>query len=530
MADRSAGSIGCLRAGPLWVALLGVLSAAPAVAQDAGGAETGDASSSGDTSTASPEGDVAPDGNRSSADATTDPGADGEHQANPEPAAPQESRAVTLVEVMELARAVSPLIGIRDAEAAAAAAQRLEARFLRFPRLRVNASLSPAPRVELEEDPDTGDLDPFSNRESDAALLASILGGSGVSVRTALEVVLPLTTFGKVRLARELADVGVDVADIRRDAAVAESEFAALRAYLGVQWYEEVDDLLREAGRRLDDAEEQLEIMLDDGDRSARTSLRQLTIARTDFASLRAEADQLGLTARHVLAATLSLPLDFVVEPLNEDVDADQHPSLEEILAVARQHRRDYQLLDAGVRAAQLQSLVRWRALTPDVYLGAQVGGAWTPTVDDVSGPFIQDAWNRFGFGFLVGLRWNMNPAQLAARARRADATVALAEAQRDAAWLAISYDVTEAWYEAVGKRDVLDSYDDALRAARAWLNQVQFQWDQGLADYEDFKDPLETYYRTAGGYYEALLRYRLALANLALKTGAPDLLAWPAE
>jgi hypothetical protein len=40
----------------------------------------------------------------------------------------------------------------------------------------------------------------------------------------------------------------------------------------------------------------------------------------------------------------------------------------------------------------------------------------------------------------------------------------------------------------------------------------------------------MTTYYETAGGHLKALLEYRLAIANLAVKTGSRELTQWPGE
>lgn len=439
-----------------------------------------------------------------------------------------DTEVIALDEVLRLAEALSPLVLAQEAELAMAATRRFEATWNRFPRFRADLMVAPAPRVELEIDPETGELDPFSNRESDRELLDSILGGAGLRVSGEISAILPITTFGRIRLARNLADIGVDVAEIERDAAIAESRFEAFRAYRTVQWYREVDRLLRDAAEALDAAEEELEWAIDDGDRTARTSLRQLTIARTDFVTLRGDADQLGLVARHLLALTLGLETSFRAERLPEVHPEDGPPSLERVLEVARAERPDYALLDQAVHAAEMDQMLRMRQLMPDLFFAARLSGAYTPTVDDVSGPFITDNYNRFGYGFLVGLRWNMNPATVVARARRAEAQRDVAVAQRDAAWLGIEYEITEAYFAAESRRQILLSSHDSLRAADAWLNQTQFQYDQGLADYQDLKDPLETYYRTAGGYYEAILRYELAVADLAIKCGWEQLTVWP--
>ena len=442
---------------------------------------------------------------------------------------PEPRAALTLEDVLERAELLSPLIAVEDAQVAMAATRRFEAVWNRFPRFRGELTISPAPRIELETDPETGELDPFSNRESESELLNSVLSGVRFRVGGELSAVVPITTFGRIRLARNLADIGVDVAELQRDAAVAESRFAAFRAFRTAQWYREVDRVLRDAEEALDTATEELEWAIDDGDRTARTSLRQLTIARTEFAHLRGDADSVGRLARTALILTLGLDEEFRAVRLSEDFPEDEPPGLDSILEYAREHRQDYALLDHAVSAAELDQMLRMRQLTPDIFFAARVSGAYTPSVDNVSGAFITDNYNRFGYGFLVGLRWSMNPATVVARARRAEANRDVAAAQRDAAWTGIAYEISEAYYEAVSKRNILLTYEAAVRSAEAMLNQAQFQYDQGLADYEDLKDPLETFYRTKGSFYEALLRFDLAVADLALECGAADLESWPA-
>jgi outer membrane protein TolC len=447
-----------------------------------------------------------------------------------EPAEVTSPTLVTLEDVMERAAARSPLVAVEEARVAMAATRRFEATWNRFPRFRAELTLSPAPRVDLEIDPATGELDPFSNRDSDRELLDSVLSGTAFRLGGELSAVVPVTTFGRIRLARTLADVGVDVAEIEREAAIAESRFAAFRAFRTVQWYREVDRVLQDAEEALDTASEELEWAIDDGDRTARTSLRQLTIARTEFATLRGDADDLGHVARHALILTLGLAADFRAERLPDEFPEAEPPELETVLGFAKENRPDYSLLDQAVRAAELDQMLRMRQLTPDIFFAARVSGAYTPTVDDVSGAFITDNYNRFGYGLLLGLRWSMNPATVVARARRSEANRDVALAQRDAAWIGIEYEIAEAYFSASSRRDILLSYEAALRASEAWLNQAQFQYDQGLADFEQLREPLETYYRTMGSYFEALLRYELALADLALECGADDLRSWPGQ
>lgn len=435
---------------------------------------------------------------------------------------------VTMEWVMDRAASMSPLVAIEEGQVVTAAARRFEAIWNRFPLFRAELNVTPAPTIRLEVDEETGEIDPFSNRDSDQELLNSILSDVNFRIGGDLTAIVPITTFGRIRLARNLSVVGIEVAEIQHAASIAEARFSAFRAYRTVQWYREIDRILRDAESALDIASEELEWAIDDGDRTARTSLRQLRIARTAFVTLRGDADAVGLLARHALSQTLEMPVEFRAERLDEAMPEGEPPSLRDVLDSARESRTDYALLDAAVRAADLDHRLRWRQLTPDLFFVARLSGAYTPSVDNVSGAFITDNFNRFGYGFLVGMRWSMNPATVVARARRSGATRDVVAAQRDAAWAGIELEITEAYFSAMSRRNILLSYEDAMRAADAWLNQAQFQYDQGLADFDDLKDPMETFYRTSGGYYESILRYDLALADLALKCGAHEFEVWP--
>ena len=426
-----------------------------------------------------------------------------------------------LADVLERARS-SILVEIAAHDIDVARVREREAWAERWPRIRANFTVSPAPRVVL------GDDEPTEVNTSDRELLRSVFGDGGLSLRGELDATVPITTFGKIRLARQLADAGIDAAEAQRDAAVAESQFEAYRAYVVLQAYDASRGLLVEAAERLDRAELLLEDAIDDGDLTARTSLRQLTIARTDFVALRTGAEQAGASARYALVRGLDLPLGFVAEPLDETLPTATPPTLDRVLEVAAEHRTDLQLLEIAMRAAELERRLRFRRLAPDAFFAAQVAGAWSPTVEDVSDPYISDPWNRFGFGFLVGLNWSMNPMAITQRAMRAAAQEAGAEARYEGAKAAVDLDVAEAYNAAIAARELLLSYDDSLRAARAWLNQRWFQFDQGLADYDDIKDPLQTYYRTAGRYYETLTAYRIAVAQLALACGVDHFDRWP--
>jgi outer membrane protein TolC len=427
--------------------------------------------------------------------------------------------------IADLVRTHAPTLAIADSQLQQAQLRALEARLASLPSFAVRFGIAPAPRVEIELD-ENGNPIQSSAQQSDLELATNLVS---VGMQGSLDITTPIYTFGKIQLARQLASVGVDVELAEREKAVLDALFEARRAFLVLQWYERVDALMREAEQRLTEARETLEDQLMDGDTRARSSLRRLTIANTQVVELRASADQVETLARSGLTNALGLPPGVQMDRL-QTVDDRVVPELEDILAWARLHRPDYDLLQRAVRAAELRARLEARQFAPDLAFLFSVNGAYAPSITNLRGPFIFDPYNRFGFGMSIGLRWSLQPAMRGASTARFFEAADEARLSQAAAWLAIETEVTEAWAQARARLQVVLSYADARAAAEAWLNQVAFQYDQGLATFDDLREPLQTYYQVGGNYYKAWLDYQLAVASLAVKCGSPWVDRWPTD
>src|SRR5690625_5428784 len=103
--------------------------------------------------------------------------------------------------------------------------------------------MSPGPkRVNVLYDDD-------GKRHHDLQYLGGVaLGGEG-------RVVVPLTTFGKIRLATELAELGIENATLEEEVARQETRYEDLRVYTGLQWYRQMKPLIDEVFKRRDKAE-----------------------------------------------------------------------------------------------------------------------------------------------------------------------------------------------------------------------------------------------------------------------------------
>ena len=448
--------------------------------------------------------------------ATTAQAQRGRSAGHTEPGA-SDPDVLTLEQALMLAERVSPLNAIARSQTEEAILQRFAVRMERAPDIRVTLAAGPGPagrRVERED----GSVD---------AQIDNFLGG--VTFGGEARVTVPLTTFGKLRLATQLAEIGIEAAELQEQAARIETRYEVLRAYMGLQWYRRVRPVLDEAWDRLNQAEETLLDRLDDGDFTARTSLRQLTIYRADIVGMRGELEQAGFLAGAALALFLGVPEDVLLEPFDEHVPAVDIPGVREVVEYAEQGRIDMQRLDAAERAAQVAVRLQRRALAPDGFFAARGAVVYTPTLPGSIG--VSDTPNRFNDlsgEVLVGLRWDLQPGRHRARVLLAEQRLETVRLQRDGAERVVSLDVREAWMETRQQLNQLRALADARRAAEAWLTQRAFQFDQGFATFDDLVEPLRAYYQKTGEYYEALLRFRLRVANLAVQIGWSELTSLP--
>lgn len=427
---------------------------------------------------------------------------------------------LTLERALELAVYRSPVLKAARSQTEEAILQRFAVRMERAPEFTITAAAGPGPRSRNERvDSVTGE------RTHDLAYLGGIaFGGEG-------RIVVPLSTFGKIKLATELAELGIENAELEEDVARQETRYEAFRAYTGLQWYRRMAPLIAEVFERLDDAEEELENRLDDGDFRARNDLRELTIHRADVVKMNGELQGVGFMAEHAMRIVLGLPKDTeLVEFDDSPPTRDALPPVDTLLEYALEHRPDYARINIARKAAEQTVRLQKRMMTPDAFFQARGAVIYTPTIKGAR-PGISETPDRFNDlsgEVLVGLRWKIQPGRHRAAVRIAEQKRESVNQQLESAKLGLELQIQEAWQNVSQQLELVRAEDDARRAASAWLKQRAFQFDQGFADFEDLIDPLKAYYQTLGKYYESLLRYKMHVANLSVMIGHEDLTSLP--
>jgi len=371
---------------------------------------------------------------------------------------------------------------------------------------RFRTGLVPQAKGSIFESPDTNeDLDNL-----------------GIFWRFDLDVVQPITTFGKISSSRAAAEYGVRVQEFGRDHAAAKLGFEVVRAYLefeasvrGMALAEDLQDdyesLLVEVEQAVADPEsdvddtrlfevQSFEFQIVDSRRQIQKD-HEVTLARLETLLGWKDLDDQSFEP----VATPGLP--------NEDM-LDRLISLAMMESPAiQQARSGLQALDSKINLAEAS---RW----PDIFLA--LGGAYAraPNRTDIKNPFILDPFNLRTIGGYLGLRWNLKFAE-----HRLEISQSTVERQQASEQLSVLEDrliieVTRAYSEALALSKTLDAAKRSEKAAKSWLRLSGDNWDLGLGSVDRLVTAYGQYYELAAIVIEQETRYNLALARLAVTLG----------
>ena len=332
-----------------------------------------------------------------------------------------------------------------------------------------------------------------------------------------LNMGIPLTTFGKISTAKQLATTGVDVTEQEKVKKSSEVVFKVKQLYYGIL-------LAREGGRLLNYAYEQASKQIDKREEeggSDPVELLKLKIFRSEISKQLQEAQRKEILALEAIRVLLGLDRaqSFDIKksrlrPIDRELkDFDYYYGL------AYQQRADIKLLQLGLQAARQQVQIEKKGYLPNLGIGGFFDVGFAPgvtgvtTTDDFSDPFN---FTRAGVGFLLEGKFDYGTRQ--AKVAQARADMYKAETKADMAVDGILLDVKTAYLDVVSAREELLRAEEAGKLARQVLFLTQSNFDIGIAEPRDLIDGIEQFLRTRTDYFKAVFNYNVAFAALDQK------------
>ncbi|MBM4371200.1 MAG: TolC family protein [Deltaproteobacteria bacterium] len=347
----------------------------------------------------------------------------------------------------------------------------------------------------------------------------------GPYLRTQATLVQPVTTFGRLALLKKMAAAGMDVGRAQIRMAEDEIRFMTARAYYSLVFASEMEGLIAEGEEFLEKARRRLEELEEkDADDFDQVDLLRLRVYEAEVASMRLEAARGASLARTSLHLLTGLP-EEEIRPSMKHLETASFDDwdLPRLQALAEGHRPDLEALRAGVRAMRLGVDVERRKWAPDVFLLGNMTMAWAPYVENQRSPFADDPYNTtLGSGAALGIRWTMDVGGRLAGVDEARAGLRKLEGQLRGMLLKARLELAQKLGEAQDARARIEIHKRAYKAGRGWAMAKTDLYENGLEELKQVIEGISKFYSTKLAYMDAILRFDLAVAELARACGVP--------
>lgn len=428
---------------------------------------------------------------------------------------------LSLEKACALARENSPQIAMQHYAIDSAQAQLSEAKYYWAPKFDLKSQFGPMPK--------SSDI-----RSSENDIWDNFFDSWGFTTRNSLEFWLPLFTSTKVYNTHQLAKIGLEVEQLREKNEILNVEYDVARAFIGLQLANASQDVLKEAENYIAKVESEYQTLMESGASSVKkTDQYKIDIAKANFQRLQNTLTAKRDYAQRALSVHTRLALPIQIEEMNFDRGKSTLKSFDEILSLARENRADIKLLDASVRAANLQAHIEWLNWWPDLVLGGEVYYKFSNAVPKFNEKnfYIKDTYNGHGFGMGFILKWSLDPVRQVFKVRQANAKASRTLAQQDLAIAGIELEISEQYQNTSNALSNIDITYQSRRSAKRFLTQELLNYESGDGNVNDMISALTTYIEQRAMYLQALHDFRIALVKLQKMTGVQttsDLLESP--
>ena len=316
-----------------------------------------------------------------------------------------------------------------------------------------------------------------------------------VFTRAELNAVQPIYSWGAISSAVKAAEQGAKAAEYQFEAATAEAEFQLFELYYSYLLAIEIQRILDDANKQLEQVEKTLQEMQEEGNPDLKESdIFKLDIFKTEFQTQRIEVQEsLDFVKRMWDYAlqdaneTIYIPEERFLDPLPYNIE--EYAFYENS---AMQSRAELRGVKAGIEALRNSVEATKAQQYPLLFLGITGSFAHTPNRPRQTNPFIINSTNYASAGVGFGIRQNLNFQSLRNRVERTEIEYQRVNDLHKAVTDGIIFELNETYREAVIADSKLKQTEEALKIARNWVRNEQLNYDLGFGDVEDLLDAVQ--------------------------------------
>lgn len=334
-----------------------------------------------------------------------------------------------------------------------------------------------------------------------------------------VEVGAPVYTFGRLNIAKTLADLGIDLKALQKQKKEEEVALNIYKLYQGILLARELRILIHEGFDAIDKKIAELETE----ETSDQLQILKLKVILYEVERKLQDANSKEVIAIATLKALMGLEddVDFDINDKSLKQEKFTHKNFDEILELSKQHRPEYQLLHLGLLAKSKKIDLEKREYFPTIGVGGFFDFGVTPgIVGDESETEFTNPFNYTRAGVGLELESNLDFRKIKSKVELAKADYYKTLAEKRAASRGLELDLKKSFLELKENRFLLSRAEKDKRAARQMVFLTKSNLDIGLGEKKDYLDALQTYLLFQGRAFEAIFNYNNAVATLKLKMG----------
>lgn len=356
-------------------------------------------------------------------------------------------------------------------------------------------------------------------QDIDNAVESLFIGDVSVFNSIKIEAGIPLSTFGRLPLAKSLADLGIDASKLKKRQKSDEVVLNVYKLYQGILLARDLKGLANQA---LDAINKKI-IELEKEENTDQLEILKLKVVLYEIERRVDEADSKELIALSTLKVLMGMEddVDFDIKDANLHMEGFQIQPFETFMSESRNHRPEFKLLELGVAAREKQIQLEKKEYLPKLLMGGLVEVGYAPNIigdedeDSFSNPFN---YKRAGIGFEVSNELDFR--KIKAKVKGAEASYLQTIAQKRAAFQGLRVDLKKAYLELIQQQKLVNRANKEMKAARQIVFLTKSNLDIGLGEKKDYLDALQSYLVFQGRKLEAIFNYNTAVATLKQKMG----------
>lgn len=333
------------------------------------------------------------------------------------------------------------------------------------------------------------------------------------------EAGIPVSTFGKLTVARELADIGIDASELQKYRKADEVILEVYKLYYGILYAREGIAI---AKKGLDAVQKKIE-ELEKEEKVDQLEILKLKAIYYQVEKKMDEAKNKGIIALAMLKYRVGLEDDANLNIKDHSLlkaNFKLRP-LEELMAETKTVRPEFQLLSFAVQAKQKQVVLEKKEYLPKLVLGSFVNYGLSPgIIGDEDENTFTNPFNFFKAGAGLELSGELDFRKIKSKVDLAKAEVLKSIAQKRSKYHLLEIDLKNSYLDLQQKEKLLWRAEKEERSANQIVFLTKSNVDIGIGDKKEYLEALQSHLLIQAAVFENIYNYNVAVATLKQKLG----------